>query len=173
MPPKLSSLRIQGTCLGREAPKSSTAKPATCPKPFPAAPQLCLNHYCCSRASQSTERVCQPPLQTSWVRDENPPDPSLQELIPFIWPDWMLCQPFPASKPPVLGRHSPEPPEPGLQRRGCRQLRLSPYLPSPLTALPTSSLQQLSSEHCLALGAAVLSLPELSWARQIYPDACK
>lgn len=48
---------------------------------------------------------------------------------------------------------------------------LSPY--PPLSALPTSSLQQLSSEHCPALGAAALLLSELSWARQIHPGACK
>lgn len=100
------------------------------------------------------------------------PDPSLQELMPFFQPDWMLCQSLPLSKPPVLGRHSCEPPELGLQLCVCHQLRLSLPL-SPLSALPTSSLQQLSSEHCPALGAAVLLLSELSWARQIHPGACK
>lgn len=125
-----TELKETGDMLGERAPRSSTAKPGTCPQPFPAAPQLCLNRYCCSSASQSYRTCLSASTANLLVRHGTPPDPSLQELMPFVWPDWVLCQSVPPSKPPVLGRHSCEPPS-----WGCSSA--SSALPSsPLTAIP-------------------------------------
>lgn len=131
------SSRRQETCLGREHREAAQQNQPHAHNP---SLQLLSSASTITAASvplRATKHVCQPPLQTSWIRDGTPPphpDPSLQELMPFVWPDWMLCQSLPPSKPPMLGRHSCEP----LQAETEAPVVL------PAQALPLSLL----SSHC-------------------------
>lgn len=90
---KTKQLKETRDVLGEGALRSSTAEPATCPKPFPAAlPQALLLVQCLSELLK---------VQTSRVRDETLPDPSLQEIMPSMRSDWMFCQSLPPPCPHV------------------------------------------------------------------------